>query len=218
MRILRIAIWTCAFSLFSSTAWLLGQSNTVPQDSLENLRITRTTRMAALIPGAGQIANRKYWKAPLVWGGVYWCVSSIDFNRIKLSDARTRLIELEEANPATIPNYSTELQSARSEEAFYRRNRDLSWFSLIGFHALSVLDAHVDANLMSFDVSENLALHLRPVPAPHTTPMLAPGLVIRWRRTGNNSRTSSDRNDPFGPKKELRNGIDLLDFTWNPAH
>lgn len=203
MRILRIAIWTCAFSLFSSTAWLWGQSNTVPQDSLENLRITRTTRMAALIPGTGQIANRKYWKAPVVWGGVYWCVSSIDFNRTQLSAARTRLIELEEADPATIPNYSTELQSARSEEAFYRRNRDLSWFSLIGFHALSVLDAHVDANLMSFDVSENLALHLRPVPAPHTTPMLAPGLVICWRRTGHKFTNFERSKRTIRPQKRI---------------
>ena len=184
MHILRIAVWTCALSLFSSTAWLWGQSDAVPQDSLEDLRITRTTRLAALIPGAGQIANRKYWKAPVVWGGVAWCVSSIDFNRTELSASRTRLIELEEADPATIPNYATELQSARNEEAFYRRNRDLSWFALVGVHALSVLDAHVDANLLSFDVSENLALQLRPVPMPRASQLFAPGLVIRWHRTG----------------------------------
>lgn len=184
MQILRIAVWTCALSLISPTAGVWGQSDAIPQDSLEDLRITRTTRLAALIPGAGQIANRKYWKAPLVWGGVYWCVSSIDFNRTELSAARTRLIELEEADPATIPNYATALQSARNEEAFYRRNRDLSWFALVGVHALSVLDAHVDANLLSFDVSENLALQLRPVPMPNASQLLAPGLVIRWHCTG----------------------------------
>jgi hypothetical protein len=184
MRILQIAFCTCAFSLISSSAGLWGQSNPVPQDSLDDLSIARTTRLAALIPGAGQIANRKFWKAPVVWGGVYWCISSIDFNRTELSAARTRLIELEEADPATIPNYSTLLQSARSEEAFYRRNRDLSWFALVGVHALSVLDAHVDANLLSFDVSENLALHFRPIPVPYPTAMLAPGLVIRWHRSG----------------------------------
>ena len=178
MHFLRIAVWTFAFSLFSSTAWLWGQTDAVTQDSLENLRITRTTRLAALIPGAGQIANRKYWKAPVVWGSVYWCISSIDFNLTQLDAARAHLIELE-SDPATDFNA---LQTARSEEAFYRRNRDLSWFALVGVHALSILDAHVDANLLSFDVSENLALHLRPVPAPHTAAFLAPGLVIRWQR------------------------------------
>ena len=138
------------------------------------------TRLATFIPGAGQIANRKYWKAPVVWGGMAWCISSIDFNLTQLDAARTHLIELEESDPA---NFSA-LQNARSEEAFYRRNRDLSWFALVGVHALSILDAHVDANLLSFDVSENLALHLCPVPAPHTAALLAPGLVIRWHHLG----------------------------------
>jgi hypothetical protein len=165
----------------SPTASLWGQNDAIPvQDSLEDRRIKRVTRLATFIPGAGQIANRKYWKAPVVWGGMAYCISSIDYNLTQLDAARAHLIELEN-DPAT--DFNT-LQSARSEEAFYRRNRDLSWFALVGVHALSILDAHVDANLLSFDVSENLALHLRPVPAPHTAALLAPGLVIRWQRPG----------------------------------
>ena len=181
MRTLRIGVWACALCTLSSTASLWGQNDAIPaQDSLEDLRIKRVTRLATFIPGAGQIANRKYWKAPVVWGGMAWCISSIDFNLTQLDAARAHLIELE-FDPATGYNV---LQTARSQEAFYRRNRDLSWFALIGVHALSILDAHVDANLLSFDVSENLALHLRPVPAPHTAALLAPGLVIRWHRPG----------------------------------
>lgn len=181
MRTLRIVAWACALCTLSPTASLWGQNDAIPaQDSLEDRRIKRVTRLAAFIPGAGQIANRKYWKAPVVWGGMAYCISSIDYNLTQLDAARAHLIELEN-DPAT--DFNT-LQSARSEEAFYRRNRDLSWFALVGVHALSILDAHVDANLLSFDVSENLALHLRPVPAPHTAALLAPGLVIRWQRPG----------------------------------
>ena len=181
MRTLRIVAWACAFCTLSPTASLWGQNDAIPaQDSLEDRRIKRVTRLATFIPGAGQIANRKYWKAPVVWGGMAYCISSIDYNLTQLDAARAHLIELEN-NPAT--DFNT-LQSARSEEAFYRRNRDLSWFALVGVHALSILDAHVDANLLSFDVSENLALHLSPVPAPHTAALLAPGLVIRWHRPG----------------------------------
>ena len=181
MRTLRIVAWACAFCTLSPTASLWGQNDAIlAQDSLEDRRIKRVTRLATFIPGAGQIANRKYWKAPVVWGGMAYCISSIDYNLTQLDAARAHLIELEN-DPAT--DFNT-LQSARSEEAFYRRNRDLSWFALVGVHALSILDAHVDANLLSFDVSENLALHLRPVPAPHTAAFLAPGLVIRWQRPG----------------------------------
>lgn len=181
MQTLRIVAWACALCTLSPTASLWGQNDAIPaQDSLEDRRIERVTRLATFIPGAGQIANRKYWKAPVVWGGMAYCISSIDYNLTQLDAARAHLIELEN-NPAT--DFNT-LQSARSEEAFYRRNRDLSWFALVGVHALSILDAHVDANLLSFDVSENLALHLSPVPAPHTAAFLAPGLVIRWQRPG----------------------------------
>ena len=181
MRTLRIVAWACALCTLSPTASLWGQNDAIPaQDSLEDRRIKRVTQLATFIPGAGQIANRKYWKAPVVWGGIAYCISSIDYNLTQLDAARAHLIELEN-NPAT--DFNT-LQSARSEEAFYRRNRDLSWFALVGVHALSILDAHVDANLLSFDVSENLALHLSPVPAPHTAALLAPGLVIRWQRPG----------------------------------
>lgn len=181
MRTLRIVAWACALCTLSPTASLWGQNDAIPaQDSLEDRRIKRVTRLATFIPGAGQIANRKYWKAPVVWGGMAYCISSIEYNLTQLDAARAHLIDLEN-DPAT--DFNT-LQSARSEEAFYRRNRDLSWFALVGVHALSILDAHVDANLLSFDVSENLALHLRPVPAPHTAALLAPGLVIRWQRPG----------------------------------
>ena len=181
MRTLRIVAWGCALCTLSPTASLWGQNDAIPaQDSLEDRRIKRVTRLATFIPGAGQIANRKYWKAPVVWGGMAYCISSINYNLTQLDAARAHLIELEN-DLAT--DFNT-LQSARSEEAFYRRNRDLSWFALVGVHALSILDAHVDANLLSFDVSENLALHLRPVPAPHTAALLAPGLVIRWHRPG----------------------------------
>ncbi len=185
IRFLRIAALAFAFHpQISASLW--GQSvSTAARDSLENLRIAKTTRIAALVPGGGQITNRKYWKVPLVWGGVAWCISSIDYNLKQLNEARTNLIELEESDPTTI-GYSQALLMARNEEAFYRRNRDLSWFALIGVHALSVLDAHVDANLMSFDVSENLAVAFRPIPIANSPAVVGPGLVIRWHRLERN--------------------------------
>lgn len=154
------------------------------RDSLEILRIQRTTKWAAAVPGAGQLANRKYWKAPLVWGGVAWCISVIDFNRNQLKTARNQLINLEQSDPSAVDNYAIVLQTARNEEAFYRRQRDLSWFALAGVHALSILDAHVDANLLRFDVSEDLSFHCTPFAvSPH---QIGGGLVIRWEVSRDN--------------------------------
>lgn len=149
-------------------------------DSLENAQIRRTTQWAAVLPGSGQLLNRKYWKAPIVWGGMAWCISAIDFNQRELASARSTLIELELADPTTILNYEATLQTARSAEAFYRRQRDVSWFALIGVHALGVLDAHVDANLRSFDITDDLSLAWTALAQPGTTTPWTPGLMIRW--------------------------------------
>ena len=71
MQTLRIVAWACALCTLSHTASLWGQNDAIPaQDSLEDRRIKRVTRLATFIPGAGQIANRKYWKTPVVWGGM----------------------------------------------------------------------------------------------------------------------------------------------------
>ncbi len=140
----------------------------------------RTTRIAAFVPGGGQILNQKYWKAPIVWGGIAWCVSLIDFNTRELKKARTNLIQLELSGQ---PN-PIDLLNAREAETFYRTQRDVSWFALAGVHLLSILDAHVDANLLAFDVSEDLSMEVAPMyPSssshygPHTAAL---GLVLRW--------------------------------------
>lgn len=157
-------------------------------DSINEDRIKRTTQLAAIIPGSGQIRNKKYWKAPLVWGGMAWCVSVIQFNANELTLSREALIELELTDPATVPNYNSELALAQQRAAFYQRQRDVSWFALIGVHALSILDAHVDANLMEFDVGDDLSIRwkvLTPVNAHHfSNPTL--GLVIHWDITSQN--------------------------------
>jgi len=153
-------------------------SDSIPL-SIEDSRIQRTTRMAIFFPGSGQCMNRKYWKAPLVWGGMAYCVSAIRFNNVQLSASRTELIDLELTEPSTVANYDDDLQAARNEELFYRRQRDLSWFALGLVHLIGVLDAHVDANLASFDVGDDLAWEFGIIPLDGPQPSV-PGLSIHW--------------------------------------
>lgn len=142
----------------------------------DSTRSKRTTRMAAFIPGAGQIMNRKYWKAPLVWGGIAWCISLIDYNTSALKQARAELILLEQTQANAY-----DLLQARNEETFYRQQRDVSWFALTGVHLLSILDAHVDANLLAFDVSEDLSMEFAPlIPAGQGPQAAALGIVLSW--------------------------------------
>ena len=90
--------------------------------------------------------------------------------------ARAELILLEQ-NQAN----AYDLQQARNEETFYRQQRDVSWFALTGVHLLSILDAHVDANLLAFDVSEDLSMEFAPlIPAGQGPQAAALGIVLSW--------------------------------------
>ena len=50
----------------------------------------------------------------------------------------------------------------QNKKDYYRRYRDLSIFAFIGVYLLSVVDAYVDAELSSFDISRDLSMKVRP--------------------------------------------------------
>ena len=62
-------------------------------------------------------------------------------------------------NSSNIERYKEVFRSRRDR---YRRWRDLSFFVMLGVYALSVIDAYVDASLSTFDISDDLSLHVQP--------------------------------------------------------
>jgi hypothetical protein len=156
------------------------RGQTTPVESATTERITRTTRMAAFLPGSGQVINKKYWKAPFVWGGWIYCISAIQFNQQQLNLYRNTIIA--DGNGTELPDPTiggTESEWRQLETAF-QKQRDLSYLALAGVHLLSILDAHVDANLMSFDVGEDLSLRLVPIPLRVTPTASAFGIQLNW--------------------------------------
>ena len=156
------------------------RGQTTPVASATSERITRTTRFAAILPGSGQVINKKYWKAPLVWGGWIYCISAIQFNQQQLNLYRNTIIA--DGNGTELPDPTIEGTESewRQLETAYQKQRDLSYLALAGVHLLSILDAHVDANLMSFDVGEDLSLRLVPIPLRVTPTASAFGIQLNW--------------------------------------
>jgi hypothetical protein len=167
--------------LFLSLSWAF---HSMAQDSLPlsqvDQRIQRTTRMAFLLPGSGQILNHKYWKAPLVWGGIGYCISAIHFNQEKLNLYRNSIIAASNGEVLPDPSLLATQPQWRQLETEYQKQRDLSYLALLGVHLLSVLDAHVDANLMEFDVGEDLSLHLAPIHIESSARPSSFGLRLNW--------------------------------------
>ena len=136
----------------------------------------RAMWLAIVIPGAGQIYNRKYWKLPIVYGGFLGCLYAIRWNNQMYNDYSQAYMDIMDNDPntqsyneflhlgATITTENTERYQDmfRRRKDYYRRYRDLSVFILIGVYALSVIDAYVDASLSEFDISKDLSLRVQP--------------------------------------------------------
>lgn len=131
----------------------------------------KATIRSAMLPGWGQIYNKKYWKLPLVWGAL-GTTAGIYFYNVKyyrtLKQAYIYRSDNIDANDILVDeefrNLSTE--SIRSYRNSFRQNVDYSVLFFILFWGLNVVDATVDAHLKAFDVSDDLSLQIRPGYSP----------------------------------------------------
>ncbi|MCB0636937.1 MAG: hypothetical protein KDC54_09995 [Lewinella sp.] len=129
----------------------------------------------AIIPGGGQVYNRRWWKVPLVYSAFTSMVAIIDYNQSNYNRLQ-RAYELELAGePHEFTG--TRLESAdrlRSLRNGFDRNRQLSFFGLFVVYALQGVEAFVDTHLRNFDMDEDLSRwELKPkilVPYPGATP------------------------------------------------
>lgn len=136
----------------------------------------RAMWLAIVLPGAGQIYNRKYWKLPLVYGGFVGCIYAMQWNNMMFRDYSKAYQDIMDTDPTTqsynqflhLGTKITDENKAQYQSIFksrkdrYRRWRDLSFFCMLGVYALSIVDAYVDASLSEFDISDDLTLRVEP--------------------------------------------------------
>ena len=136
----------------------------------------RALWLALVIPGGGQIYNRKYWKLPIVYGGIVGCLYAMNWNNNMYKDYSQAYLDLTDKDTATqsynmflhLGTHIDDSNKDRYKDIFkkrkdkFRRWRDLSFFVLLGVYALSVIDAYVDAELSNFDISKDLSLKVEP--------------------------------------------------------
>lgn len=135
----------------------------------------RATWMALIIPGGGQIYNRKYWKLPIFYGGFAGCAYALTWNGKMYRDYFNAYRDAANGNwnstnitdlvPPSYMNQVSQTQLVdllRRRKDTYRRYRDLSIFAFIGVYLLSVVDAYVDAELSNFDITPDLSMKVEP--------------------------------------------------------
>ena len=141
----------------------------------------RALWLALVLPGAGQIYNRKYWKLPIIYGGFMGCVYALTWNNMMYKDYSQAYLDIMDDDPGTqsynkFLHLGSQVTSAneeryktlfKSRKDKYRRWRDMSFFVMVGVYALSVIDAYVDAELSVFDISKDLSLKVEPTVIPN---------------------------------------------------
>lgn len=178
--------YTLIFLFFLSNAYSQDQPNenvvTLKRDSVKNQEPDTTKKVkvynpkvaavrSAILPGLGQIYNKKYWKLPIVYGALGF-TGYIFFDNIKTyKEYKFAYSARIKAQPPTLDStdYHTlkdiykvlspgSIRTARDD---FRRYVDYSALIFVLLWGLNVVDAAVDAHLKAFDVSPDLSLHLK---------------------------------------------------------
>lgn len=127
--------------------------------------------LSAVLPGAGQVYNKKYWKVPIVYGVLaiptYTFVDNLQWfkkTRFAFNIASAKdTARYKEVDPRLLymveSGYTSSLQNYRND---FRRNVDYSVLVFILIWGLNVVDATVDAHLKDFNITDDLSLQVKP--------------------------------------------------------
>ena len=127
----------------------------------------KTATWLALIPGAGQAYNRKFWKMPIVYAGfgatIYFAVTNGDDYHL-YKDAYDYKMGI---NPDVSQHAMEEAAKYTADNLitlrdYYRRNMELSWIITAAWYIVQIIDANVDAHFFYYEISDDLTLHVEP--------------------------------------------------------
>jgi hypothetical protein len=164
MKSLSDKVFFLAFIFLSLNSVVKAQSD--QKDSLSiyaKKRANRAALFSAIVPGAGQVYNKKYWKVPVIYAGFGTLYYFIHTNNEEYKKYKTALSERNDNDSNTVDEFPQLSNSDLTvREDYYRRNRDLSYILAGVLYTLNIIDAYVDSQLMDFDISDNLSMHTSP--------------------------------------------------------
>lgn len=160
------------------------------KDSIQNKRAVRkaiygdarkATIMSACFPGLGQIYNRKYWKAPVIYaalGGLgYWGINN--HVQYKYYSDNLKAMHDDDANTYNSTLYSSD--QLVTQKKYYKKYRDIAIMAGLLVYLVNIIDANVDAHLKTFDVSDDLSLQLNPYSNFDNNNKLQAGLSLKLK-------------------------------------
>lgn len=149
---------------------------TVVLDSTQKHSPRRAALLSTILPGAGQIYNRSYWKVPVIYAGfgvlIYLNRSyntlydkySGAYNHYRQPYLDNGITTVPETGLITIDGAQYSPSSVMAARDQVRKYRDLAFMGACILYLMNIVDASVDAYFYDYDMSDNLALHIEPQP------------------------------------------------------
>ncbi len=164
---------------------LLSQLPSMAQDTLKTQQIDtlqpvhsprKAALMSAVLPGLGQVYNKKVWKVPVLYAGlgtnIYFLARYVNLYR-EYRNCYVDYVNFKgdpiKYNEPVFPDnrYVTDASDKQTALKFYKdqyqRLRDLNILIMAGIYFINIIDATVDAYLFYYDIGDNLSLRVEPV-------------------------------------------------------
>lgn len=171
--------------VYEGDAMFTADSTAVAQSLTEEKHSAHlATVYSAILPGLGQIYNKKWWKVPIIYGGLYAMGRIIQHNNnyyVQYKQAYADIIDDDPmtnsykelaiegnwdwTNASQMSQFGTRLNKAQQSA---RRNRDLCIIFTVGIYAIQIIDASVDAHFFNFDISDDLSMQWGATPIYHS--------------------------------------------------
>ncbi len=159
---------------------ILDEAFTKKQEFINPLAPSKAAFYSAVVPGMGQVYNKRYWKAPIVWGALAASIYGYTFydgqynslrdafkrRRAGFTDDRFYDLRPLDGITRTTPEVDNERLERLQNES--QNNRDLTLLATIVIYALNIVDANVDAHLKQFNISDDLSWKMNVEPYLNT--------------------------------------------------
>ena len=158
----------------------IGEQGVIIEDSLfvkkkafNPLGPSKAAFFSAILPGLGQVYNKRYWKVPIVYGAIGGSIYAYTWNNDNYQRFRTAFKsrqagftddEFYDINGDNAPGAppDLDLSDLENQQERFQRDRDLWLVVVIGMYALNIIDANVDAHLKQFNIDDDLSFDFKP--------------------------------------------------------
>ena len=129
------------------------------EEEIDPLRPAKAAFYSSVFPGLGQVYNKRYWKLPLIYGGLgasiyFYDVNNENFKRYRNAYKRRLAGFTDDEFQGVIFDNNRLIDGMN----FYKKYRDRSMLFIIGVYFLNILDANIDAHLKQYNINQNLGL------------------------------------------------------------